>query len=99
MSTQGTETEDTVQTLNKSRSISSAIVSDKSINIEQPKEIDFRSDSTSLSGMSGPGESVTSEFLYKKRILRKNKIKKTLDTSIKGKESIQEPENPSKRAK
>ena len=32
-----TETEDTVKTINKSRSISSASLSDKSTNIEQPK--------------------------------------------------------------
>ena len=35
----------------------------------------------------------------KQRITRKNKIKKTSDTSIKGNEIIQEPDNPSKRAK
>ena len=36
-STQRTETEDTVKTLNKSESISLAIFSDKSIKIENPK--------------------------------------------------------------
>ena len=49
--------------------------------------------------MSGNGASVTSEFPDKQRINRKNKIKKTLDTLIKGKESIQEPENPGRREK
>ena len=46
---QRTETEDKVKTMNKSRSISSASSSNKSTNIEQPKEINVRSDSPSIS--------------------------------------------------
>ena len=41
-STQITETEDTVKSLNKSMSISSASLSVKSTKIENPKEIDIR---------------------------------------------------------
>ena len=50
---QRTETEDTVKTINISRSISSAIFPDKSTNIEQPKEIDIIEDNQSISSMSG----------------------------------------------
>ena len=49
--------------------------------------------------MSGHGESVSSITTYKQSIPRKNTRNKTLDTFIKGKESIQEPEYPSKREK
>ena len=49
--------------------------------------------------MSWHGASVSSESPDKQRIPHKNKTKNTFDTSIKVKESIQEPENPSKRAK
>ena len=98
-SSQRTETEEMVKTLNESRSISLTIFSDKSNNIEQPKEIYVMKYNPILSGVSGHGASLTSEFLDKQRITRKNKRKKTLDTSIKGKESIQEPDNPSKREK
>ena len=49
--------------------------------------------------MSGNGESLSSVTPDKQRIPRKNKIKKTSDTSIKGKESIQEPDNSSGRVK
>ena len=59
MASQRTELEDTVKTINKSMSISSASYFDKSNNIEQPKQIDVRSDSPGLSGISGPGASVT----------------------------------------
>ena len=47
-----TETEYTVKTINKSRYISSASLSDKSINIEKPKEINFRSEIPIISSMS-----------------------------------------------
>ena len=97
-STQGTETEDIVKTLNKSRSISSASFSDKST-LKKPKEIDIRKENSSLSGMSGHVASVLCESPDKQRITRKNKRRNTSDTLIKGKESIQVPENPSKRAK
>ena len=49
--------------------------------------------------MSGHGASVPKESPDKQRIPRKNKINNTLDTSIKGKESIQETWNPSKMEK
>ena len=49
--------------------------------------------------MSVHGSSVSSESQDKQRIPRNNKIKNTLDTSIKGKEIIQEQYNPSKRAR
>ena len=49
--------------------------------------------------MSGHGESWSSVAPDQKHIPSKNKIKKTSDTFITGKESIQELENLSKRAK
>ena len=98
MAYQRTETEDTVNTINKSRYISSASSFDKSINIEQPKSIDVIKDSPSLSGMSGPLESVMTETPDKQRIPRKTKIK-TSENLIKGKETTQEPGNPSKTSK
>ena len=49
--------------------------------------------------MSGHRESLSSVTPDKQHIHRKNKINKTSDTLIKGKESIQKPDNPSKRAK
>ena len=49
--------------------------------------------------MSGPGSSVTTESPDKQCISRKNKRKNTSDHLIKGKESIQVPENPIKRSK
>ena len=95
-STQGTETEDTVKTLNKSRSISADIFPDK-ITKTKSKEIDISKDDSSLSCMSGHGASVSGESTDKQLILRKNKRKHTLDTSIKRKEIIQVQDNPSKR--
>ena len=73
-STQRTETEDAVKLVNKSRSVSSASLSDKSTKMEKPKEIDIRKDNSSLSGMSGYGESLSSATLDQQRIPRKNKI-------------------------
>ena len=99
MSTQRNETEDTVKTVNKSRYISSASLSGKSTKIENPKEIDISKYSSSLSGMSGHGESLSSVTPDKQCIARNNKIKKNSDTLITRKESIQEPVNPSKKAK
>ena len=95
-STQITETEDIVKSVNKLESISSANLSDKSTKIVKPKEIDIRKDNSSLSVMSVHGESVSSVTPDKQRIPRKNKRKKTSDTLIKGKESIQEPDNSRK---
>ena len=82
-STKRTEAEDTLKTLNKSRSISSASFSDKSTKIEKPKEIDIRKENSSISGMSGHGSIVSSKLSDKQRILCKNKIHNNLETSIK----------------
>ena len=49
--------------------------------------------------MYRPGEIVTTVFPDKQRFPCKIKRKKISETLIKGKESIQEPYNPSKRAK
>ena len=49
--------------------------------------------------MSVHRASVTSESPDKQHTTCKNKRKKTLDTSIKREESIQEPDKPSKRGK
>ena len=49
--------------------------------------------------MSGHGGILSSVTPYKQRIPRKNQRKQTSDTSIKGKEIIQEPDNSSKMAK
>ena len=48
--------------------------------------------------MLGPGASVTTESPNKKRIPCKDKREKTLETLIRVKESIQEPDNPIKWA-
>ena len=98
-STQITETEDKVKTIHRSTYISSDSFSDKSTRIEKPKEIDIRKDNTGLSSMSGHGTIVSSESPDKQCITCKNKIRNTSDTSIRGKESIQEPDKPSKRSK
>ena len=79
-STQRTETKDTVKSVNKSRSISSSTLSDKSNKIEKPKEIYIRKDNPSHYGMSGHGEIISSVTPDKQRIPRKNKINKTSDT-------------------
>ena len=49
--------------------------------------------------MFRPGASVTNAFPGKQSIPRKDKRNKTLENLIKGKEIIQESENPSKREK
>ena len=49
--------------------------------------------------MYGHGASVSSESPNKQYITCKNKINNNSDTSIKGKESIQVPDNPSKMLK
>ena len=94
-----TETENKVKTINKSRSILSASLSDKSIIIKQPKEINVRSDSPGRLSMSKPGSSVITVLPDKQRIPRNIKIKKISETLIKEKESIQEPDKPSKNDK
>ena len=49
---QRTKIEDTLKNVNKSSSISSAILYDKITKIEQPKQINVRSESPSVSSMS-----------------------------------------------
>ena len=87
------------KTIKKTRYISSASLFDKSNKIEQPKEINVISDSPSVSGISRHVSSITTVSPDKERIPCKIKRKKMPDILIKGKDSIQEPENPSKRAK
>ena len=75
-SSERTETEDTVKTLNKTRSISSASLSDKNIKKQQQKEIKFRndklrSDTPSVSIMSLHGASITTVSPDKYPIPRK----------------------------
>ena len=67
--------------------------------MEKTKEIDIIKENPSLSGISGHGSSVSSESPDKQRITRKNKRKNTSEISIKVRESIQVPDNPSKKAK
>ena len=55
-------------------------------------------DNSSLSNMSGHGESVSSELIDKQDTPSKHKRNNTSDTLIKGKEIIQETDKPSKRA-
>ena len=49
--------------------------------------------------MYGHRGSVSGVTSYQQRITSKNKTKKTSDTLITGKDTIQEPVNPSKKAK
>ena len=58
----------------------------------------MRSGSPSVSNMSIPGASIMTVLPEKGRIPRNDKITKISETSIKVKESIQEPDNPSIRA-
>ena len=58
-------------------------MSDKSNKIEQPKEINVRSDSPIFSSMSIHGASITTVLPDKERIPRKIKIKKISETLIK----------------
>ena len=93
-----TETKDTVKTLNKTRLISSASLSDKDTKKQQPKEIKFRneklrSDTPSVSSMSVHAAS-------KMNVTSLTRIKnKFLEILITGNDSTQEPDNPSKKAK
>ena len=59
-SNQRAEKEDTIKTVNISRSILSDSLSGKSTKIEKPLEIDISKDSSSFSGMSGHVESLSS---------------------------------------
>ena len=89
MSTQRTDTENTVKTVNKSRSVSGTILSNKSTRIENPSEIEIHKDNLSIYAVSGHGESLSSLTPDQQRITRKNKINKTSDTLIVTKETIQ----------
>ena len=82
-STQGTKTEDTVITLNKSGSISSTSFSNKSTKKEKHKERYISKYDASLFVMSLHGASVSGESPDKQRISCNNKRKNTLDTLIK----------------
>ena len=62
--------------MNKSRSISSASLSNKSTNIEQPKEINVRSDSPGISSMSRPGARIMTVLTDKQRTPCKKTKKK-----------------------
>ena len=98
-STKITWTEYTLKSVNKSRSISSDSSFEKSTKIEKNKEIDISKYNSSLYGMSGHGESLSSITPYQKRITSKNKRKKTSESSITKKESIQGSDNPNKMSK
>ena len=71
-STQITETEDTVKSVNKLRCISLASSYDRSAKIEKSKEIDIRKYNPNISGVSGYGESVSNVTPDKQCIPRKN---------------------------
>ena len=64
--------------VNKSRSISSTSLSDKSNKIENTEEIDIRKYNSSVSGLSVHVENISSVTPYIKRIRINNKIKITL---------------------
>ena len=67
--------------------------------IEKHSEINNHKVHLRVSGLSGLGESLSSETPYTLRISCKNKIKKTPDTSIIRKNPIKEPFNPREMAK
>ena len=71
----------------------------KSTRIENPSEIHIHKDNSIVSGLSGQGESLSSETTDTLCIPCKNKRKKTPDTSIIRKQPIQEPVYPRKRGK
>ena len=81
-STQRTETEDTVKTVNKSRSISSTSLSGKSTKIDKPSEIDISKYNSSISVLYVHGENLSSVTPDQQLIHCKNKRKKTSDASI-----------------
>ena len=95
-STQRTDTENIVD---KSRYIPRRNYSNKSTIIEKPSEIHIHKDSLNVSGWSVRGESLSCETLDTLCIYRKNKGKKTPDTSIIRKDPIQEPVNKRKSVK
>ena len=95
-STQRTDKENTVD---KSGSIPINNLSNKSIRIEKPYEIDIHRDNLSIYVLSGHGKSLSSATLDILCIYRKNKRKKTPDNSIIRKQHIKEPFNPRNREK
>ena len=97
-STRRTDTENTINKVNKSRSILRTSLSKNSTKIEN-SEIDISNDNLSISVFPGQREILSSATPDKQRIPRKNKIKKTSETLKRRKETIQETFNPSKRAK
>ena len=96
---QRTDTENTVNTENKSRSISTASLSGKSTRIGKFSEINISNDDLSIYVLYGHRESLSILISYQQRIPSKNKRKKPSDNLITRKETIQEPVNPSKGAK
>ena len=84
--------------MNKSGSIPRTYLSNKSNRIEKPSEIDICKDNISASIFSGHGESLSIVTPDTLGTPRKNKRKKTSDTSIIIKQPIKEPANPRKRA-
>ena len=87
-STQRTDTENTVNKEDKSRSISKIILSQKITRIEKTSEIDISNDDLSISVLSVHRESLSNVTPYQQHIPRNNKIKKTSDTLITTKETI-----------
>ena len=88
-----------MNTVNKSRSISRTSLSNKSTRIEELTEIYIFKNNSILSVFSGKGESLSSVTSDQQLIPCKNARNKTSDTLIMRKDPIQEPVNPSKRAK
>ena len=90
-----TDMENIANKVNISRSISRTRLSNKSTRIEKNSEIYVCNDNLSISVLSGHGESLSSVTQDQKRITCNNNKKKTSDTLIMRKETIQEPLNPS----
>ena len=81
-STQRTDTENTVNKVNKSRSVSRNILSNKITKIEKPIEIDIFKDNKDISDLSLPVydlAGITPDILH---IPLKNKRRRNPDTSI-----------------
>ena len=91
--------ENAANKVNISGSISRTSLYNKSARILKKSEIDVCNDNLSISVFPVHGEILSSVTQDQQHIPRNNKRKKTPDTSITGKEIIQEPDNPSKRSK
>ena len=100
-STQVTDTRNTVNKLNKSRSIPRASLSNKSTKIEKPSEIDICNDDISISVLYGHRESLSSVTPDQQRIpcknkrnknsgilIMRNKLFKNQSTQVKGQKRI-----------